>query len=396
MRFGLDEDREALRVTARALLQELCSPAAVRAAWAQPPDRDVWSALAELGALGVLVPEVDGGLGLDETYLTPVVEEAGGAALPHPLTATAFVAAPLGLTGLMVATNLGAVGPTLAACGAGADVFSHTDPAAGAFTESRGNPAAGAGAESRGNFAAGAGAESAGIFSGSDAELHEESVLGADFDPLVPSAAIAEAFLLVGEASELRLYEPHEVELAPVETVDRSRHCARARRVGAGQVVTDDREAVAAAFDRGVLGTAAELLGLSRTMLALAVSHVSERQQFGKPVGGFQAIKHHLANARLQIEFAAPAVLYAAYATAHRLPEARRDVSQAKYLADQAVAVTGRCALQCHGAMGYTVEHDLHLYLKRSWALRRTWGDSRFHADRVASALGLSSAVAQG
>ena len=327
MRFGLDEDREALRSTARDLLAELCPPAVVREAWTQAPDRSPWDALADAGAMGVLVQESEGGLGLDETYLVPVLEEAGRAALPHPLTETALVAAPLGAAGTMVATDLGVAGPTR-----------DTDPGA-------------------------AGA-------------------------IVPAATYAEAFLLRSDDG-LRLYEADELEIEPVETVDASRHCARVRPLAPGELVTDDSAPVEAAFERGVLGTSAELLGLSRTMLELAVDYAAQRHQFGKPVGSFQAVKHHLANARIQIEFAAPAVLYAAYAVTHGLADASRAVSQAKWLATNAAAVTGRASLQCHGAIGYTTEYDLHLYLKRSWALARSWGGADFHADRVAASVGL-------
>ncbi len=316
MRFALGEDREALRSTARDLLAELCPPAAVRAAWTAVPDPAPWQALAEAGALALLVPESDGGLGLDETYLVPVLEEAGRAALPHPLTETALVAAPLGVTGPMVATDLGATGA------------------------------------------------------------------------VVSSAGFAEAFLLVSGGG-LRLYEAREVDVDPVETVDASRHGGRVRPRGPGRPVTEDPAAVAAAFDRGALGAAAELLGLSRAMLALTVDYASQRHQFGKPIGSFQAVKHHLANARLEIEFAAPAVLHAAYAVAQGRSDAARAVSQAKWLAGAAAAVTGRAALQCHGAIGYTTEHDLHLYLKRSWALARTWGGADLHADRVAASMGI-------
>ena len=122
-------------------------------------------------------------------------------------------------------------------------------------------------------------------------------------------------------------------------------------------------------------------------MLELTVDYAAQRHQFGRPIGSFQAVKHHLANARIQIEFASPAVLYAAYAVAHSSPEATRSVSQAKWLAGAAATVTGRAALQCHGAIGYTTEYDLHLYLKRSWALARSWGGADFHADRVAASI---------
>lgn len=316
MRFGLDEDREALRSTARDLLAELCPPAAVRAAWTQQPDPAAWNALTDAGALALLVPQSDGGLGLDETYLVGVVEEAGRAALPHPLTATALVAAPLGVTGTTVTTDLGAPGA------------------------------------------------------------------------VIPAATYAQAFLLRSDDG-LRLYEADEVEIEPVETVDASRHCARVRPLTPGELVTNDAAEVEAAFERGVLGTAAELLGLSRRMLEITVGYAAQRHQFGKPIGSFQAVKHHLANARIQIEFAGPAVLYAAYAIAQGLADAGRAVSQAKWLAGNAAAVTGRAALQCHGAIGYTTEHDLHLYLKRSWALARTWGGADYHADRVAASIGI-------
>jgi alkylation response protein AidB-like acyl-CoA dehydrogenase len=119
------------------------------------------------------------------------------------------------------------------------------------------------------------------------------------------------------------------------------------------------------------------------------VAYVSERHQFGVPVGSFQAVKHHLANALLAIEFATPAVARAAYSTAHGEPGRARDVSMAKALATDAAEAAGRAALQCHGAIGYTVEHDLHLFLKRSWALTRSWGDRSFHTDRVAAALAM-------
>ena len=349
MRFGLDGDREALRSTTRDLLAELCPPAAVRAAWTRRPDPAAWRALADAGALAVLVPESEGGLGLDETYLVGVVEEAGRAAMPHPLTETALVAAPLGVVGAMVATDLGMLGP----------------PATAPHGED-GTTAS----EDLGGF---------GPTSPTD--------LGAP-GAVVPAAGYAETFLLVSGRG-LRLYRAHEVAVDPVETVDASRQCGRVSPLAPGELVTDDAAAVEAAFERGVLGTAAELLGLSRRMLELTVGHAAQRRQFGKPIGSFQAVKHHLANARIQVEFAAPAVLYAAYGLAHGLADSDRAVSQAKWLATHTAAVAGRAALQCHGAIGYTTEHDLHLYLKRSWALARSWGGAEFHADRVAASIGL-------
>lgn len=325
MRFALGADREALRDAARAVLQRLCTPSAVRDAWAGRPDRRAWEALEEMGALGVLTPESDGGLGLDETYLVPVLVEAGAVALAHPITETACVAAPLGVTGVP----------------------------------------------------------------GGPAPLVSTDIGGA----LAPYAADADVFVLQEARSELRLYRAADVELEPIPTVDRSRRCARVRPCAEGELITDDPDEISAAFHRGALGAAAELVGLSRTMLDATVDYTSKRRQFGRPVGSFQAVKHHLADARLQLEFAVPAVHHAAHCLARRRLEPARDasrgVSQAKWLAGAAASAVGRAALQCHGAIGYTTESDLHLYLKRSWALARAWGDADFHADRVVESLGL-------
>ena len=143
------------------------------------------------------------------------------------------------------------------------------------------------------------------------------------------------------------------------------------------------------AFERAALGTAAQLIGLGRRMLDLTVTYVSERQQFGVPVGSFQAVKHHLADARLALEFAAPAVWRAAWSLANGVDSAERDVSMAKAMAADAAHLVGRKALQCHGGIGYTVEYDLHLFLKRTWALEQLWGTTAWHRRRIAAAIGV-------
>jgi alkylation response protein AidB-like acyl-CoA dehydrogenase len=296
MRFAWTDDQLAVRDVVRDLLAK----------------GGEWSDLDAMGVPSVLVPEADGGLGLDELFLVPVLEEAGRVALAPPLMESALVAAPLGVTGRMVTASW------------------------------RNEPA--------------------------------------------PWAAEAAAAVLVHDDA-VHLVESPEVE--PVESVDPQRRLGRVR--GDRTLLTDDPSAVALSFDRGALGTAAQLLGLSEAMLDRAVVHVLDRHQFGVPVGSFQAVKHHLANARIAIEFAGPAIARAAWSVATGQPSRQRDVSMAKALAVDAGSVTGRAALQCHGAIGYTVEHDLHLYLKRSWALSRCWGDRTFHADRVGRSIGATT-----
>ena len=139
--------------------------------------------------------------------------------------------------------------------------------------------------------------------------------------------------------------------------------------------------------DRAALGTAAQLVGLAARMIDMAVAHVKERHQFGVPVGSYQAVKHHLANAHLKNEYARPAVYRAAYALAHDEPDRSRDVSFAKAYANEAAAFAAKVALQCHGAIGYSFEYDLHLWMKRVWVLQTAWGDTAFHRTRVADAI---------
>jgi alkylation response protein AidB-like acyl-CoA dehydrogenase len=148
-----------------------------------------------------------------------------------------------------------------------------------------------------------------------------------------------------------------------------------------------DPAARLAAYDRGVCGIAAQQCGLAHRMLELTADYVRERRQFGVPVGSFQAVKHHLAGARIALEFARPLVYRAAASIATDDASTSIHVSMAKAKADAAALQTARAALQCHGAIGYTTEYDLHLYLKRAWALARSWGDAAFHRARVSRAI---------
>ncbi len=148
-----------------------------------------------------------------------------------------------------------------------------------------------------------------------------------------------------------------------------------------------DVAGVVAAYERGVCGIAAQQCGLADRMLEMTADYVRERKQFGVPVGSFQAVKHHLADARIALEFARPLVYRAAASIAAGDPDAAVHTSMAKAKADAAARRIGQAALQCHGAIGYTTEYDLHLYLKRSWALARAWGDRTFHHGRVRRAI---------
>jgi alkylation response protein AidB-like acyl-CoA dehydrogenase len=172
-------------------------------------------------------------------------------------------------------------------------------------------------------------------------------------------------------------FERDAAELVARTSVDGSRPLFEVQ----GTPVPLEGAAAVAAFDRGVVGTAAQQCGLAQRMLDLTAEYVRERRQFGVPIGTFQAVKHHLANARVAVEFARPLV----YRAAFTLEPAH--ASMAKLKADQAALLTARAALQCHGAIGYTTEYDLHLYMKRAWVLARSMGDDRVNRRRVGEAI---------
>ena len=158
-----------------------------------------------------------------------------------------------------------------------------------------------------------------------------------------------------------------------VASVDRTRHLFRVS--GAGE--THD-----AAFDLAALATAAQLLGAGERVLADAVTYVKQRSQFGRPIGSYQAVKHALADVRIALDFARPLVLGAALG---EVP-----ASAAKVAAGDAAYLASRTGLQVHGAIGYTEEFDLSLWLTRIRALVTAWGTPAFHRARILQQLGAS------
>ena len=148
---------------------------------------------------------------------------------------------------------------------------------------------------------------------------------------------------------------------------------------------------VARAFEFGALATAAQLVGAGQAMLDAAVEYAKQRSQFGTVIGTYQAIKHKLADVLIALEMARPLLYGAALALAQSDPggsaSTARDVSAAKAAAADAALLAARSALQTHGAIGFTQEHDLSLLLLRVQALRPAWGDPTWHRRRVLEAL---------
>jgi alkylation response protein AidB-like acyl-CoA dehydrogenase len=141
------------------------------------------------------------------------------------------------------------------------------------------------------------------------------------------------------------------------------------------------------AVEFGTVACAAQLLGAGRALLEASVRHVRVRTQFGRPVGAFQAVKHKLADVAIGLEFARPLTDAAALALGEDADTVGRDVSAAKVACADAAYRAARVALQVHGAIGYTEEHDVSLRLTKIRALLPTWGSQSHHRARVLEAL---------
>ena len=166
------------------------------------------------------------------------------------------------------------------------------------------------------------------------------------------------------------------------ESVDPSRHLFDAEPVSEGWQAD-----VVRAYEFGALATAAQLVGAGQALLDAAVDYAKQRAQFGRVIGSYQAIKHKLADVHIALELARPLVFRAALSLADHSPDTARDVSAAKAAASDAALLAARSALQTHGAIGFTAEHDLSLWLLRVQALRPAWGDPATHRRRVLEAL---------
>jgi len=204
-------------------------------------------------------------------------------------------------------------------------------------------------------------------------ELGAGSMVSLAWTPHVPFAVDADA------ADAVYVVEDETVFAARLGAARTS--VDRARRLA--EVLPGDRVGAVpgGAFDAGVLATAAQLQGLGAALLDRATAYAKQRQQFGKVIGSFQAVKHQLADVAVGLELARPLLFGAA------LSLSPRDVSAAKVACGDAAYRAARTALQVHGAIGYTAEYDLALWLTKVRALLSVWGTSRFHRDRVWAAI---------
>ncbi|MDT5303682.1 MAG: hypothetical protein QOG79_7065 [Mycobacterium sp.] len=198
--------------------------------------------------------------------------------------------------------------------------------------------------------------------------------------PTMPRAVDAEAAGLVLFAADGAVSDATATDEHP--SVDPSRRLYDVIATGDGRPADVER-----AYDIGALATAAQLVGAGQALLTAAVDYAKQRSQFGRVIGSYQAIKHKLADVHIALELARPLLYGAALSLAASSPDTRRDVSAAKVAATEAATLAARNALQTHGAIGFTAEYDLSLWLLRVQALRSAWGDLASHRRRVLEGL---------
>lgn len=337
MDFTFTDDQLTFREAVSRFLMTEAAPEMLREIWETDSGRSptLRKNIADQGLTALSVPEDCGGLGMDDVAWALMSQELGYYAIPDSLADTAYVAA-----GLVAAL-----------------------PTATASREE---------------------------WLGRIAEGSIRIAVGHPVNPLLADAGPAD-LLMLANGDEVHAVPRQQVEVEANPSIDLSRRVAVVRwSPGTATKVADGevgRSLWAQTLNRGALSTSGQLIGLAQRMLDLSVDYSAQRKQFGKPIGSFQAVKHHLADVATKIEFAKPVLYRAAYALAKGEAGADARVSHAKLACGEAAWLAARHGIQVHGAMGYTWEVDLQMFMKRAWALDAAWGDRGFHKARVADAI---------
>lgn len=351
MDFDLSKPQKLLKQSARDLLARECKAERVRQAIASEDafDAVLWQAIADQGWADLAIPEKLGGLGLGIVELAVVFEEIGRVCMPGPLLSTTFAA-----------TLLARAGRSLDGKKATVAILEHGASWNLESIQCKASP-------SREAF----------VISG---EKH-----------FVYDAAVADVILVVarnGRELVVVLLDPKGLDIRRTPSMDETRKLYTITLDGVSvdqrDVIRDAADAIASAIDVATVTLCAEMVGAMQWILDTTVEYAKTRQQFGRAIGSFQAVQHQCADMLLYTESSRSATYYAAWTLSHNPAAAPLAVSVAKsYCSDAAREVANR-GVQVHGGIGFTWEHDLQLYYKRSKAAETLFGDATFHRERIA------------
>jgi len=363
MNFGFTEEQALLREQARRFLDDEASMTMVRELMYSDEGFSTahWQQLADLGWLGLIIDPDHGGVGLTWVDLIVLLEEMGRGLYPSPFISTTLAASVLGDLGTDAQKKAWLPGMATGQQIATLALFDrHGDPIADNVTL---------------------------VADGTD-----DLVLNG-IKPFVADAGSADLFITAcrtGDALKLALIPrtADGVSVTPAATMDRTKRTGVLElsnvRVTRGDVLDLSVDQLARIVDKGVVAVTAEMVGAGEQVLAITSGYARERLQFGHPIGKYQGVKHALADVYVDVESFKSLVYYAAWTIDHSPEELPRSASLAKAYASDAFAEIGINGVQLHGAIGFTEEYDIQLYLKRSKWARPMFGDSDHHYERVA------------
>jgi alkylation response protein AidB-like acyl-CoA dehydrogenase len=378
MNFGFNDEQELLRSTARKFFENECGSDTVRRLMETPEgiSPDLWTKIAEQGWLGLVFPEAYDGLGLGLVDLVVLMEEMGRAVVPGPYFSTVL----LGGLSVLEAGSEAQKKEWLPKIAAGdkrvalawMEPSAQLGPAGVTLTA----------VEKGGRY----------TLSGTklfvhDAHTADALVVAARTRPGAGAEGVS-LFLLPRETSGLR------VTLLP--TMDQTRKlcevtCADVT-VGADALLGAAGAGwapLARVLDRATVALCAEMCGGAQKVLDMTVEYAKIRQAFGRPIGSYQGVKHRAADMLVDVENSKSITYYAAWALDEGAAEAPLAVSMAKAYVSDAYRRVAAAGIQLHGGIGFTWEHDLHLYFKRAKGSEFTFGDATHHRERVAQLVNL-------
>ena len=338
MKFSFEEEQLLFAEAIREMLKKFCSPEIINH-FTESDSATIpklWNSLSSMGVLGMAAPTTVGGLEMSDEDFVLIMEELGRAGCPEPVMEHAVLSIPL-----------------LEECN---NETQYTDIIESAVNGDK-------------RISIG---------------LEGHYVVGAD----------SADYLLLFQDDLLYLVASESIELQRQSSVDASRRLFSVNWESSTDIIIEnDPNKVRSLMEktklRAEVATAAQSIGVAGRLLDMTVQYVQERNQFGKPVGVNQAIKHHLADTGKAIEFARPMVYRAAWSLSEDDTETELAVHMGKLLASKAVDLACKTSLQCHGAIAYTLEYDLQIWLKKGLTLSSSWGDVYSQRERIADCLGL-------
>jgi alkylation response protein AidB-like acyl-CoA dehydrogenase len=374
--FGFSEEQEMLRQSARALLEKECPSAVVRKLMDDERGLDpaLWKKMAELGWLGMVIPEKYGGGGLSYVDLVLVMEEMGRVVLPSPFIWTVMFAEAIKRS---ASDNQKSALLAKIASGDLIGTVAYLEPSA---------------VWSADGIAMAARKDGAGyVLNGTKLFVND--------------AHIADCMLVAARTEKtgnrgitLFALEAKRTGMAitRLTAMDQTRKLAQVTftdvKASASDIVGEPGngwDTLSKVIDRGKVMLAGEMMGGAQKVLEMTVDYAKVRVQFGRPIGSFQAVQHKCANMMIDVESAKSASYYASWAVSNEVNEAPLAAALAKAAASDAFRRVSAEGIQLHGGIGFTWDHDMHLYFKRAKSSEFTFGDANWNRELVAQGINL-------